>query len=75
MSAPAPDVTDSEWDRSFRVVSLQALVRMKLTAFRRKDQMHLIDMLELELIDRSWLPRLPSQLGDRLRELIDNPDG
>ena len=72
---PAPDVTDSEWDQSFRVVSLQALVRMKLTSFRRKDQMHLIDLLDLELIDVSWLPRLPSQLADRLRELIDNPDG
>jgi hypothetical protein len=72
---PAPDVTDSEWDQSFRVVSLQALVRMKLTSFRRKDQMHLIDLLDLELIDVSWLPRLPSQLADRLQELIDNPDG
>lgn len=73
--APTPDVTESEWDKSFRVVSLDALVRMKLTAFRDKDRTHLRDMLELELIDSSWLPRLPQQLADRLQQLLDNPEG
>lgn len=72
---PAPDVTDSESDQSFRIVSLEALVRMKLTSFWRKDQMHLIDMLDLELIDASWLKRLPDELATRLKELIDNPEG
>ncbi len=74
-AAPAPDVTESEWDQSFRVVSLHALVRMKLTSFRDKDRMHLRDILDLELIDESWLPRLPQQLADRLQELLDNPEG
>ena len=72
---PTPDVTESEWDRSFRVVALEALVRMKLTAFRDKDRTHLRDMLELELIDASWLPYLPQQLADRLQQLLDNPEG
>jgi hypothetical protein len=47
---------------------------MKLTSFRRKDQVHLLDMLEVGLIDPSWLTRLPNDLASRLKELIDNPD-
>ncbi|MDA1013042.1 MAG: hypothetical protein O3A00_01155 [Planctomycetota bacterium] len=70
----APEVTESEWDQAFRVVTLQALVRMKLTSFRDKDRTHLRDMLELELIDSSWVSRLPEPLSDRLQELIDDPD-
>jgi hypothetical protein len=72
---PAPDVSESEWDQSFRVVGLEALVRMKLTSFRDKDRTHLRDMLELELIDASWLSRLPDELAARLKELLDNPEG
>src|SRR5437764_3235491 len=34
---PAPDVSESEATETFRLVSLDALVRMKLTAFRDKD--------------------------------------
>src|SRR5438128_5763899 len=48
---PAPDVTQSEQTATHRVVALEALVRMKLTAFRRKDQVHLLDLLEVGLID------------------------
>ncbi|MBI3924093.1 MAG: hypothetical protein HY319_00995 [Armatimonadetes bacterium] len=35
---PTPDVTASEKPGPFRVVTLEALVTMKLTSFRRKDQ-------------------------------------
>lgn len=71
---PAPDVTECEKIQDLRTITLEALVRMKLTAFRRKDQVHLLDMLEVELIDQSWLGRLPEVLRSRLQELIDNPD-
>jgi hypothetical protein len=51
------------------VLSLDALVRVKLTAFRTRDRMHLLDMLELGLIDASWFDRLSpvglNDLGDR----------
>jgi hypothetical protein len=53
---------------------LDALVRMKLTAFRRKDQMHLLDMIDVELVDESWYDRLEPELAARLKELIDNPN-
>lgn len=72
---PAPDVTESEALTAFRLVDLEALVRMKLTAFRDKDRTHLRDMLELGLIDASWCDRLPTVLADRLRHLLATPEG
>jgi hypothetical protein len=42
---PNPKVNDSEQADNFRVLSLEALVRIKLTAFRDKDRTHLRDML------------------------------
>jgi hypothetical protein len=53
----APDVTESEKPENFRVVSVEALVRMKLTSFRDKDRTHLRDMLEIGLIDKDWTSR------------------
>jgi hypothetical protein len=74
-SLPAPDVTESEQTEPFRVLALEALVRMKLTSFRRKDQVHLLDLIEVGLVGQQWPPRLPPQLAARLQELLDNPDG
>jgi len=48
---------------------------MKLTSFRRKDQVHLSDMLEVGLIDVTWTKRLPPELAARLQSLIDTPEG
>ena len=72
---PAPDVSESEPADQFRLVSLEALVRMKLTAFRDKDRTHLRDLIELGLVDVGWLERLPIELRSRLQELIENPEG
>jgi hypothetical protein len=71
----APDVTESEFAKSFRILKLEALVRMKLTSFRDKDRTHLRDLLEVGLIDGSWCHRLPSELGTRLQQLVDTPHG
>jgi hypothetical protein len=73
-SHAAPDVSESESIGSLRVVTLDALIRMKLTSFRLKDRVHLLDMLEVGLMDSSWLARLPPDLSKRLQELIANPD-
>jgi hypothetical protein len=72
---PAADLAESEQVAAFRVVSLDALVRMKLTSYRIKDQTHLLDMLDVGLIDASWVSRLPPELGQRLQRLIDSPEG
>ena len=72
---PNPDVTESEQTDEFSVLALEALVRIKLTAFRDKDRTHLRDLIEVGLIDADWLPRLPAVLAERLRLLLENPDG
>jgi hypothetical protein len=72
---PNPDVTESERAERFRVLSLDAVVRVKLTAFRDKDRMHLRDLIDVGLLDASWLGRLPVQLADRLKSLLDTPGG
>jgi hypothetical protein len=72
---PAPDVSEAEEIQHHRTLRLDALVRMKLTAFRDKDRMHLRDMIDVELLDESWCARLPVELAERLKKLVDNPDG
>jgi hypothetical protein len=71
---PAPTVDEAVQGDHYKVLSLEALVRMKLTSFRPKDQTHLIDMIELKMIDATWCDRYPSELADRLRELLNRPD-
>jgi Nucleotidyl transferase AbiEii toxin, Type IV TA system len=71
---PAPELNESELTPYFRVVAFESLVRMKLTSFRDKDRMHLRDMIDVGLLDESWLQRLPDQLSPRLKELLDNPE-
>lgn len=72
---PTPDVDDCDDGIDFRTVSLEALLKLKLTSFRKKDQVHVLDMLDVELIDASWVEKLPPGLGERLQQLIDDPDG
>jgi len=71
---PAPDVTESEAGPDFPVPTLDALVRMKLTSFRLRDKVHLLDMLEVGLIDESWSDRFPPEIAARLQELIASRD-
>jgi len=73
--AAVPDAGESVSFKTYRVLSLEALVRMKLTSFRDKDKTHLRDMLEIGLIDASWPSRYPPELASRLQHLIDTPDG
>jgi len=72
---PTPDLTEVDESGQFVVVDLEALVRMKLTSFRDKDRTHLRDMIEVGLIDATWPTHLPAELGSRLQELLDTPDG
>lgn len=71
----APDVSEAAVPDDFRVLALESLLRMKLTSHRLKDRVHVQDMLEVGLIDATWVPRLPADLGARLQALIDTPEG
>lgn len=72
---PAPDLSTTDRHETFRVLSLEALVRMKLTSFRLKDRVHILDLIGVGLVDGAWPARLPPELGARLQQLLDNPDG
>lgn len=72
---PTPDVKESEAPGGFRILRLEALVRMKLVSFRIKDKMHLRDLIDVGLVDQSWLTRLSPELATRLQGLLDHPDG
>ena len=71
---PNPDVEPHQRGDDFRTLPLEALVRMKLNSFRLKDKIHLLDMIQIGLIDASWPGRFPVELRERLQELIDNPN-
>ena len=72
--APAPGVEEYERFETIRAVPLEKLVTMKLVANRRKDQVHLLDMLELGLINETWPARFHPVLAARLQDLIDHPE-
>jgi hypothetical protein len=72
---PTPDVSEAEEIQHHRILRLDALVRMELTAFGIKERMHLRDLIDVELVDEAWCARLPSELAARLKELIDTPNG
>lgn len=73
--APNPDVTESRDTGQFSILELQALVRIKLTAFRDKDRTHLRDLIDVGLIDSTWPQRFAPELATRLQSLLDTPEG
>ena len=70
-----PNLEDSERGNEFQVISLEGIVRMKLIAYRRKDQVHLLDLIGVGQIDASWPARFTPELGARLQILLDDPNG
>jgi Uncharacterised nucleotidyltransferase len=73
--AAAPDVDERERSGDMSVLALESLVRMKLTSFRRKDQVHILDLIDVGLIDAAWPSRFPPEFAVRLQELLDTPEG
>src|SRR5579883_1284647 len=69
-----PEVTEAEAGPDFPVPTLDALVRLTLTSFRLRDKVHVLDLLEVGLIDESWCGRLPPELAARLQELAAQRD-
>ncbi len=74
-SEPVPSINEFAIDKEVRTLPLEALVRMKLTSYRLKDRVHLLDMLSVGLIDETWPVKFSKELGDRLQALLDDPEG
>jgi hypothetical protein len=67
-------VDETEDAGEFLLISLPALVRMKLAAWRDKDRMHLRDLADVGLLDESLLAKLPPPLAERLGWLLEHPE-
>jgi hypothetical protein len=72
---PAPEIRTVENPANFRVITLESLVEMKLMSNRDKDRTHLRDLIGVGIVDASWLPRFPSPLAERLKQILDTPEG
>jgi len=70
-----PEIDESERAVEFQVSKLEPLLFMKLTSYRLRDRVHILDMIGVGLIDASWPARFPAPLGDRLQRLLDDPNG
>jgi len=71
---PAPEIQTVNDSANFPVITLESLVLMKLVWNRNIDRVHVRDMMGVRLIDRSWLTKLPPELADRLKHILDRPD-
>lgn len=68
---PNPNIDERrELEPGKSVVLLPGLLRTKLMANRDKDRVHLRDMIDVGLIDRSMLAGLPTELAVRLDKLL-----
>ncbi len=74
-SEPVPQIDKVAIIKNLRTIPLEGLVKLKLISFRDKDRTHLRDMLSINLIDETWLDKLPTELAERLKILLDDPEG
>jgi len=72
---PNPDIEPMTRADNFKTITLEALVRMKLNSHRDKDRVHVRDMISVGLVDESWLVRYPDPIRNRLKTLLDDPNG
>lgn len=72
---PNPGLDNAQQSQEFMIVPLESLVAIKLTAFRDKDRTHIRDLIEVGLVDESWLSQLPEVLAQRLKSILDDPNG
>lgn len=72
---PAPEIRTVMDPANFPVISLDALLVLKLLANRDKDCTHVRDLIAVGLIDASWLAKLPPELAERLKHILDTPEG
>ncbi len=72
---PAPEIETVTDPGDYPVIKLESLLTMKLMSNRDKDKTHLRDLLGVQLIDSSNLPKLAPELAARLQLILDTPEG
>jgi hypothetical protein len=59
-----PEIEESERAIEFQFVKLEALLLKTLTSFRRKDSVHILDMIGAGRIDATWPARFARRAID-----------
>jgi hypothetical protein len=72
---PAPAIETVDDPDGFRVTTLDSLLLMKLMSNRDKDRTHVRDLVDVGLIDQTWVAKLPPALAERLQQILDTPGG
>lgn len=72
---PVPDLVHLVEMAEAMTLPFEKLVKMNLTSFRRKYQVHLLDLISIGIVDSSWLGRFLPILQTRRQELLDDPEG
>lgn len=72
-AAPTPDQSVL-FPAGVRILNLASLLTMKLTSFRLKDQVHILDLIGVGLVDESFMDQVPEVLRPRLRQMLDSPE-
>ena len=72
---PNPELLRTEKTDSFELIALEDLVRLKLVSFRDKDRVHLRDLADVGLIGFEWLAKFSPELAQRLKVILDSPEG
>ena len=67
---PSPTIDQQQTISGIHTVSLPGLVLMKLMSNRDQDRVHLRDMIDVGLVGRDVLDRLPPSLAERLEALL-----
>ena len=70
----SPELRTVNDPADYQVIELEDLVTMKLMSHRDKDKTHIRDLIDQNLIDYAWLPRLHPLLAERLKAILDNPE-
>jgi len=72
---PCPEIETVIDRENCQVLNLESLLTMKLTSNRRKDQVHVEDLINVRLLDATWLSKLHPELSARLQLILDTPEG
>ncbi len=71
---PAPEIQTIDDADKVRVINFESLLILKLLSNRLKDKVHLQDLIGVGLLDASWLAKVPPELANRLKQILDTPD-
>jgi len=71
---PAPDPDQGVRVAEFRILSLAALVAMKLESYRDIDRAHVRDLSNVGLITEELIRQLPDDLRAKLQALLSAPE-